>query len=112
MSEHMGGSSGALYGILLNAAAAHLCGNREPQPIEWAEALLAGGLAIQKYGGASLGDRTMLDALLPAANHLVTELKAANDPREALNHAARLAQRGSEAVSASFSYLPKRLPGD
>ena len=32
----------------------------------WAEAFQAGVQAIQRYGGASKGDRTMLDALDPA----------------------------------------------
>lgn len=36
----------------------------------WAKAARAGVDAIQKYGGASAGSRTMLDALLPAVHNL------------------------------------------
>ena len=36
--------------------------------MDWALALAAGAEAVQKYGGAAPGCRTMLDALLPAAD--------------------------------------------
>lgn len=38
-----------------------------PSVTAWGSALAEGSAAVQRYGGASLGDRTMLDALLPAA---------------------------------------------
>ena len=57
--------TGALYSILFTAAAA--C----PPEASVAEALAAGAAAIQKYGGASRGNRTMLDSLLPAIDVLL-----------------------------------------
>ena len=36
----------------------------------WAAAARAGVDAVQRYGGAGSGDRTMLDALLPAVENL------------------------------------------
>lgn len=38
----------------------------------WAAAARAGVDAVQRYGGAGLGHRTMLDALLPAVDNLQT----------------------------------------
>jgi hypothetical protein len=35
--------------------------------VEWAQALAEGTEAVKRYGGATLGCRTMLDALAPAA---------------------------------------------
>ena len=73
LARSMGGSSGALYSIFLNGAAAALApGGVEqaaaaPSAAEQAAAFKAGNDAISKYGGAGAGDRTMLDSLIPAA---------------------------------------------
>lgn len=65
----MGGTSGAVYKLLLTGAAASL--RRQGQQAltlsAVAEALWDGVAAVSKYGGAQRGDRTMLDALVPAA---------------------------------------------
>ncbi|XP_074951227.1 triokinase/FMN cyclase isoform X2 [Phalacrocorax aristotelis] len=55
--EKMGGSSGVLYGLFLTAASRPLL-NRHDLPA-WADAMDAGIEAMQRYGGAAPGDRTM-----------------------------------------------------
>nr|XP_025041378.1 triokinase/FMN cyclase isoform X3 [Pelodiscus sinensis] len=66
--EKMGGSSGALYGLFLTAAAQPLQSSSDPAA--WAAAMDAGIKAMQQYGGAAPGDRTMLDSLCAAAKEL------------------------------------------
>ncbi|XP_073203021.1 triokinase/FMN cyclase isoform X5 [Lepidochelys kempii] len=66
--EKMGGSSGALYGLFLTAAAQPLQSHSDPAA--WAAAMEAGIEAMQRYGGAAPGDRTMLDSLCAAAEEL------------------------------------------
>ena len=39
----------------------------QPSPVHWAEAFREATAAISRYSGARAGDRTMMDALLPAA---------------------------------------------
>ncbi|MDQ0349192.1 dihydroxyacetone kinase subunit DhaK [Ancylobacter vacuolatus] len=82
----MGGSSGVLLSIFFTAAAqARGDGARLP------EALLAGLERMVFYGGAALGDRTMIDALDPALRALATVDLAA---------AAAAASSGAEATKA------------
>ncbi|XP_030018024.1 triokinase/FMN cyclase [Sphaeramia orbicularis] len=69
VQEKMGGSSGALYSLFLTAAAGHMTGNQSGTA-GWADAVHAGTQAMRRYGGADPGDRTMLDALCPAADEL------------------------------------------
>lgn len=79
VSVSMGASSGVLISIMLAAAAAELeSGTALPQALE------SGGQAMQRYGGAKLGDRTMLDALLPALERLSAGdgIRAAADAAE------------------------------
>jgi dihydroxyacetone kinase len=62
----IGGSSGPFYAIALTRAAVALRGIDEPNEADWRNALAAGIAAIAELGGAARGDRTMLDALIPA----------------------------------------------
>jgi len=56
--EKMGGSSGALYGLFLTAAAQPLKAKTDLPA--WCAAMDAGLEAMQKYGKAAPGDRTMV----------------------------------------------------
>lgn len=69
----LGGSSGPFYAVALLRASEAL---RE-RPGAWGAAMRAGCDGIQALGGAVPGDRTMLDALDPAASALGSGLDAA-----------------------------------
>ncbi len=86
LSASMGGSSGVLLSIFFTAAARAMDGGAGP-----AKALLAGLERMIFYGGAKLGDRTMIDALEPALRALETSGPEA---------AAADARRGAEATAA------------
>ncbi|MEP6565003.1 MAG: dihydroxyacetone kinase subunit DhaK [Mesorhizobium sp.] len=86
LSASMGGSSGVLLSIFFTAAAQALDGGADI-----AKALLAGLERMTFYGGARLGDRTMIDALEPA-------LKALD--AVGLEDAATAARQGAEATAA------------
>lgn len=81
----MGGSSGVLTSIFFTAAGQKL---HDGQPLP--EALLSGLAQMKQYGGADLGDRTLIDALQPA-------LEALRDSD--LRTAAQAAQQGAEATA-------------
>jgi dihydroxyacetone kinase-like protein len=68
--DHVGGTSGPLIGLLFQelARAENLSGSDDEQ---WREGLAAGVAAIQRVGEARRGDRTMLDALIPARDALM-----------------------------------------
>ena len=81
----MGGSSGVLLSIFFTAAGQKL---HDGQSL--ADALLSGLAQMKQYGGADLGDRTLIDALQPALETLQK-----ND----LQAAAQAAQQGAEATA-------------
>ena len=86
LTTSMGGSSGVLLAILFAAAgvAAH-----EGQSA--ANAVKAGLVKMKQYGGANLGDRTMVDALEPAFDALVAG--------KGLAFAANAARKGALATA-------------
>ena len=68
-----------------------------PTPKVWADALRAGIDGIIELGGAGRGDRTMLDALLPAYDALSDGLAVGWSASEALSAAAFAAETGARA---------------
>jgi dihydroxyacetone kinase len=110
------GSSGPFYATALLRAARHLSG-RTPDANAWAEAFGAAVDAIAELGGARPGDRTMLDALRPAAEAFTGALKSGQPPAEAWAGAVRAAEQGAEATAkmqprlGRASYLGARAVG-
>jgi len=101
----LGGTSGPLYAMALLRAAAYVRSHDPGSAMTWAEALRAGGEGIMELGGASLGDRTMLDALLPASNALITGLVAGQESLQALRESVLVAEREADATA---SLVPRR----
>ncbi|MGO1068252.1 dihydroxyacetone kinase subunit DhaK [Lysobacter sp. CA199] len=99
LAHAMGGSSGVLLSILFTATGTALTAGRD-----WKQALNEGIVRMQHYGGAVSGDRTMLDALIPAVEAL----------DEGLAAAARAARAGADrtatmtrAGAGRASYVPE-----
>jgi triose/dihydroxyacetone kinase / FAD-AMP lyase (cyclizing) len=101
----VGGTSGPLYAIMLMRAAAALDGMREPDARAWAQAFAAAVDGVTELGGARPGDRTMVDALQPAAEALRAALAASPDAAAALRAAAEAAQAGAARTA---SMTPRR----
>jgi dihydroxyacetone kinase-like protein len=114
----VGGASGALYGKALLRAGAAL--DAVPAPVDAAAlgttTLTAAVVAITALGKAAPGDKTMLDALLPAVEALRTPAAGAG-PCGRLARAAGAAWAGAEATvplvarKGRASYLGERSRG-
>ena len=100
LSRSMGGTSGALYNILISAATASLPLDVPPSAKQVSEALTAGVDAISRYGGASPGDCTMLDALSPSARAMLDAAVAGRSMGESWKAAAEAATRGAQSTAA------------
>ena len=96
----MGGTSGPLYAIMLLRAAAVL--ERSPQPSlqDWSKAFTAAVEGVMEIGGAQPGDRTMVDALAPAAAAFAAALTDPNGSTSPLDAAVQAATAGAERTAA------------
>ncbi len=103
----VGGASGPLYGTLLRRTGKELGAAPAVTRAELARALGAGVAAVAQLGGAQAGDKTMLDALLPAAEALGTSFEAALDAARA----GALATVPLQARKGRASYLGERSIG-
>lgn len=73
----VGGASGPLYGTLLRRTGKALGDASEVSGEEFTDALRAGVDAVMALGGAAPGDKTMIDALVPAVDALSDSFAAA-----------------------------------
>lgn len=111
------GSSGPFYAVGLVRAASVLDGKPEANGKAWSDAFTAAVEAVEQLGGARVGNRTMIDALRPAAETLATELAKGTTPFEALGHAVTAARDGADATAdmqpalGRASYLGDRAKG-
>jgi dihydroxyacetone kinase-like protein len=112
----VGGAGGPLYGSLFLQF-----GGAMSKPSvglsDWLAGLEAGIGAIQRLGKAEPGDKTMLDALMPARDALKQALANGRPPREALRGAVDAAEAGMKATiplvahKGRASYLGERSAG-
>lgn len=101
MMTSMGGASGAIFGTLFRAGGKALSTAGRFDPPDLPLFFEAAAEAIMKRGGAKPGDKTMLDALVPAAEKAkeVTNLPLP----EALAAVAAAAEAGKEASKAMIA---------
>lgn len=117
LRQAIAGSSGPFYSTALLRAARRLETVPAPGARDWAAAFKDGVAAIAELGGAQVGDRTMLDALSPAADAFSTALEAGHPPAAAWRAALEAAEHGCAATAAMrprlgrASYLGERTLG-
>ena len=115
----VGGASGPLYGtfFLQMGSAAAGAGRSELDLADWTLVLTAGVEGVVRRGKASPGDKTMLDALLPAVEALKAASIRGADLPEALRLAEQAARQGMldtiplVARKGRASYLGERSAG-
>ena len=112
----VGGAAGPLYGTLFLQMGSAAGQAAELSPAQWAVVLEAGVKGVQARGKAELEDKTMVDALLPAAEALNAAASGLS-LADALRRAAEAAERGMKATiplvarKGRASYLGERSAG-
>ncbi len=104
-SEHGGGTSGALWGIALTGAGTHLAAEPAIDAPAVSRAVRAALDAVQNLGKAQVGDKTLVDALVP----FVETLDAAVADGATLNAAWSDAASASTAAAIATAGLRPRL---
>lgn len=103
----VGGASGPLYGTLLRRTGKALGDAAEVTEEQFADALRAGVDAVMALGGAAPGDKTMIDALVPAVDALSDSFAAASAAAEE----GAVATIPLQARKGRASYLGERSIG-
>jgi dihydroxyacetone kinase-like protein len=113
----VGGASGPLYGTLFLQIGASTAGKETIEIADFLSAVEAGIAGVQRLGKAALGDKTMLDALLPARDALDQAVVGGGSLDQALTAAVAAAEQGMLATTqlvarkGRASYLGERSAG-
>ena len=115
--NRVGGAAGPLFGSLFRDAGAELGEGRAADAEDLLRALRAGLAAVQRLGAAVEGDKTIVDAFVPALAGFEKELRNGSGLAEAAARAASAADEGAratipmEARKGRASYLGPRSVG-
>ena len=113
----VGGAAGPLYGTLFLRAAAVCAGKEKLGAADIVSLFRAGVEGVQQRGKAVPGDKTMVDALLPALDAMQTALGNGGALSEVLDAGVAAAERGMKATvplqarKGRASYLGPRSIG-
>jgi dihydroxyacetone kinase-like protein len=113
----VGGASGPLYGTLFLQLGTTVTGKTELSAEDWSQALDAAVQAVRARGKAQLGDKTMIDALQPAADSLRDAAQDGATLEAALVACEQAAEQGMQATiplvarKGRASYLGERSAG-
>jgi dihydroxyacetone kinase-like protein len=113
----VGGAGGPLYGTLFLQMGVATTGKSELEPEDWAAALTEAVEGVQMRGKAEPGDKTMVDALIPAKDSFSAAHAEGVSFEEALRRSAEAAEAGVQATiplvakKGRASYLGERSAG-
>jgi dihydroxyacetone kinase-like protein len=96
--ENVGGVTGVMFGSLFDAAGRSAAGLPGLDAGALHRMFAAGMAAAKKRGGATEGDKSMIDALSPAVEALRAAAEKGETAEAALSQAARAAAEGMEAT--------------
>ena len=113
----VGGAGGPLYGTLFMQMGSAASGKSELSAQDWGAALAAAVQGVQARGKAEVGDKTMIDALVPARDAFQGAVDSGASFGAALEDSAAEAERGMESTvplvarKGRASYLGERSAG-
>jgi dihydroxyacetone kinase-like protein len=115
--RHVGGAAGPLYGTFFLRAAVACVGKTEIEAADVLVLFQAGIEGVQQRGKAAAGDKTMIDALLPALDAMRKAIEDGGSLAAILDGGAAAAQAGMlrtipmQARKGRASYLGTRSIG-
>ncbi len=113
----VGGAAGPLYGTFFLRASGACAGRAKLSPADWVAAFRQAVEGVRQRGKAEPGDKTMLDALVPAAEAMRQAVEQGAGLPDILGRAERAAEEGARATiplqarKGRASYLGERSVG-
>lgn len=109
-SDRAGGTSGALWGVALRSLGAAIGDEQAPDAASVAAGVAAASDGIRAYGKAVVGDKTMIDALVPFSATLSREVGEGASLADAWNAAADAAVAAAAATADLLPRLGRARP--
>jgi D-erythrulose 4-kinase len=108
--DKAGGTSGILWGLLLEGVGKGLGNTEAVTARRLADAVQESARHLQGFSKAELGDKTMLDALFPFVNTLVGQVDSGASATEAWQSAADACRTAAEATASLIPKIGRARP--
>ncbi|WP_165068509.1 dihydroxyacetone kinase subunit DhaL [Marisediminicola senii] len=99
ITSRIGGTSGPIWGTAFLRVGTTIKGGESVTPTDVVAGLRAAIEGIKKRGNSDVGDKTLLDALVPATDAFEAAIAAGDDPAGALRSMAVAARAAAEATT-------------
>jgi len=109
-ADRAGGTSGAIWGLLLRSWSSALSDNDVPDEAAIAEGARKALDAVTSLGRARIGDKTLVDSLIPFVETLTEKTAAGKSLPEAFKAAADASSAAAEATAALTPRLGRARP--
>jgi dihydroxyacetone kinase len=110
-SAEAGGTSGALWGAVLTAVGSSFTDDAAVTDQQILDGVVQGIAAVERLGGAKVGDKTMVDAMVPCRENI--EGAGTDDAAGVLSAAAEVAADAAESTKDIAAHLGRaRVLGD
>ena len=103
-SDMAGGTSGVIWGVILSSIASELDNEKEITAKQIAAGIDKALQNVQNFGKAQLGDKTLIDTLVPFAQSISKEVSAGKNFAESWANASKVAEQAAESTK---DLLPK-----
>ncbi|MCX4416199.1 dihydroxyacetone kinase family protein [[Kitasatospora] papulosa] len=109
-ADRAGGTSGALWGVILRAVGTALGDTARPTAAEVASGVAQASAGVRELGGAEVGDKTMVDVLVPFSYALTAATRAGQPLATAWDTAAHSASAAAEATADLLPRMGRARP--
>ncbi|MDF6020435.1 dihydroxyacetone kinase family protein [Streptomyces sp. JH34] len=109
-ADRAGGTSGALWGVILRAVGTALGDTARPTAAEVASGVAQASAGVMALGKAEVGDKTMVDVLVPFSYALTAATRAGQPLATAWDAAAHSASAAAEATADLLPRMGRARP--
>ncbi|WP_130834828.1 dihydroxyacetone kinase family protein [[Erwinia] mediterraneensis] len=109
-SDEGGGTSGAIWGVILNTLGTALGNSATPDAVAVAAAIEQANDGVMHFGKARPGDKTLVDVLLPFSQALRAAADAGLSLSAAWQQAARVARQSADSTAQLLPKIGRARP--
>ncbi|WP_280563730.1 dihydroxyacetone kinase family protein [Chromohalobacter sp. 48-RD10] len=109
-ADRAGGTSGAIWGVILNALSVTIGDQDKPTADHYARALIKAKEDAMSFGKAKAGDKTLVDALIPFSQTLEQQVSSGDDLANAWDKASAAATEAAEATADMIPQIGRARP--
>lgn len=109
-ADEAGGTSGAIWGVILNTLGTTIGNSEKPDVITVAQAVSQASSGVMHFGKAKPGDKTLVDVLLPFSQALSAAAEEGLSLSAAWRKAGVVAQQSAQATAQLLPQIGRARP--